>query len=212
MPLVQILSFAASRALLSDSSLAKPFLEYLKKAEGCLNVIHGFQAEDSTRLMIFIFWKSSQDCDNLSKRDDYPLHIYELPTSLPSSLDIKKINFNKNPMRAFDAPVTDISIIKVKDDCPLEEVERTIASLKALVIRWKVENGLSDSAYPTYFAWGEVIGVPDTYGVSTGWDSVEGHVEVIKWIGENPENLVDISSIIEADIKHVTVARSCAAR
>lgn len=60
-------------------------------------------------------------------------------------------------------------MIKVKDDCPKEEVELLFASLKVLI---EEEKNLSDNDYPTYFAWGKVIGAPDTYCCSTGWGSV----------------------------------------
>ncbi|KDR82913.1 hypothetical protein GALMADRAFT_238564 [Galerina marginata CBS 339.88] len=202
----EFLSFNASGGLLADPSLAEPTYQYLKKADGCLSVRYGFQVEE-TRLLIIITWETYGHYQRITEREDYAAFITALPTNLASSLQIEVVEFNGDTSEALASPVTDTSIVTVKEGQTEQDINTRFTLTNEMGVKLRVAEH-PDSKYPTLMVWGVVKDMPGSYIFLCGWDSIETHREYLKRSTEAdlaPELQAIFSGLIDLDVRHVSV-------
>ncbi|KAF8956994.1 hypothetical protein BDZ97DRAFT_1763276 [Flammula alnicola] len=195
MPLVEIVHFSASEALIARPTLGDSFVDYLKKVDGCLGVSRGFQLEDKSRVFLFITWKTNEHYEKMRQRAEYPSFMASLKP-LGSDIFIQHIDFDVDIANAFSAPITEITTIKAKEGHTQEEVNAVVSEIRA-------NQHLVKGGHPP-IAWGQVKQTPELYILIIGWDSVEAHFASHK---EPPIETITMKliGVCEPETKHVAL-------
>ncbi|KAF8158086.1 hypothetical protein B0H34DRAFT_440812 [Crassisporium funariophilum] len=196
MPVVEIISFHASEALIADPTLGHVGRDYLKKCEGCISLGRGFQSDDKTKVITVVVWESYGHYENMTKRDDYAGFLADFKCTLASGLLLQHVEFKSDPANAFHAPITEMSTFKVKEGHSQAELDGVIAEIAK-------NQHLAKGMYPP-LAWGEVKQTPGTYILFIGWDSVEADMNSVK-VAPNDALVAKLYEIADIDLKYVAL-------
>ncbi|KAF8889980.1 hypothetical protein CPB84DRAFT_1785076 [Gymnopilus junonius] len=112
MPAVEIASFTATKAFLSDVSTAvfDKAIDAVKEIDGCSSVYRGFQHDDKTRAYVLIVWGSYETYVNATKSEGLSVLKVE-SNKLGLSFDdisIQLVALDDDPSPLLDAPLTDL--------------------------------------------------------------------------------------------------------
>jgi len=166
-------------------------IDYLKTTKGYIGTHHAPQVEDNTKAYSFVQWQAYEDHKNVLDSPTYHVDVIEkvLPVVFPSNpppLKIVHVQFDKDPTKAFDAPVTEIVVLTLKP-----EYKDKKEQLKGLLTSFiAVADNVSLSA-----VWGQTREDEDLFVEIFGWESIEAHMEARK--SATPETRKVITTILE---------------
>ncbi|KAF6757413.1 hypothetical protein DFP72DRAFT_1044293 [Ephemerocybe angulata] len=170
---VEVASFQASDALLSDPSLVKGASDIISKAEGFKSAYSGFQTEDGKTVYIVLVWES-YDLHEKARAD--PIYA-ELGAQMkdtligpgPYSLEFTVM---KDFTISLEAPNTEITYYKIKEGKTKEELTSQFDNMNGIF----GSQGFTGAHPPA--AYGELIEMPGTFLAISGWDRAEDHAAV----------------------------------
>lgn len=179
MPVVEIVWWQASEALLADPEIIKPSLEYISKVDGCLGIYSGLAEEDNKTVYGFIVWETLEHHQALINHPEYPA-ILGLAPSVDGELKLHHVGFTKEFVPALTAPTTEILGITLKEGKTKEDLYKILGSLATKI---EAENKHGP------VTWGQTVEDPQKFWLTIGWDSVKAHMAIV---GE-PSILADVT-------------------
>ncbi|KAF8967025.1 hypothetical protein BDZ97DRAFT_561754 [Flammula alnicola] len=198
MPIVEIVWWSATDDFLADfDALFKSTVDHVSATNGCLRVYYGIEEEDRTNFWMVVVWQSHAHHQAMIDRPDYPVMVGRLqPFFRDGQLKMNHIEFNKETDAAFNAPVTAISFLTLKEGRTKEEADE---ALRALI---KVLDEGPGSFQPA--TWGETEEDAEKTILVVGWSSVQIHHEVVR---DNTTlysgRIAELKKITDIEIVHV---------
>ncbi|KDR82910.1 hypothetical protein GALMADRAFT_238558 [Galerina marginata CBS 339.88] len=200
MPVVEFVWWSASDEFLDDyDGLFKPTIDHVSKAEGCLRIFTGLQEQDRTSFWMVVVWESHELHQAMMDRPDYPAMVGRLkPFFRDGQIKMNHVEFNNETDAAFNAPLTSISFLTLKDGASLEDLDRLFRVLDNLV-------DPNHGGYPPG-AWGATHEDPRKVLYLTGWDSDQAHDSILQ-VENNSEKYLDPVSDLQrmADYQRLSI-------
>ncbi|KAF5360369.1 hypothetical protein D9756_004911 [Leucocoprinus leucothites] len=173
-PVLEILSFLASDALLQDETLTHPAFEQIRTWNGLERVYEGVSVdeEDPKRRWIIIQWTTYEDHKSLM--DDpvvYPKVIETLGKCFGGEVEMRHARFSDTTVMALSSPVTEVARIELKDTALKADFENGM------------RNFMDDAHHAPIakehapFVFGETLESPGSYFFVGGWDSKQAHID-----------------------------------
>ncbi|KAF8158085.1 hypothetical protein B0H34DRAFT_440813 [Crassisporium funariophilum] len=173
MPVVELVNFLASEALLANNDLTAEPMKAFGKVEGCLSVHFGPQVEDKKTAYMMVAWETLEHHIAFTKSAVYPELMKALGPAVGGPLDVKHVHYNEDTTNALQAAVTEITTVKLKEGKSFE------GDLKPIIDVISEKAPLAKGGNPPV-AFGEYVETPGVYSMLIGWDSLEAHGEVVK--------------------------------
>ncbi|KDR82912.1 hypothetical protein GALMADRAFT_57639 [Galerina marginata CBS 339.88] len=194
MPILEIGFFPASEALLANNEITQAELEFVAKSEGCISVYYGIDVDGNKTAFMGAIWESFDHYKKVVESPEFPATMEALKPAMAGPLTSLHVECEADPTSALEAPVTEITLAKLKDGKTHEE-------LKPLADAICDNAHLAKGAHPPV-AWGPFIQKPGEYGVAVGWDSVEDHIK----LADNPpydKFLPSLFEMADMTVNHV---------
>ncbi|PPQ78722.1 hypothetical protein CVT25_010725 [Psilocybe cyanescens] len=169
---VQITSWTASDAYLTNPSLLEPAISSFSKADGCICVYSGLSEEDETTIYLFIVWEISEPPKILV---DSPAYLRN--TGLLSCIKYDAfqtnhtVHFNNNVIPALTAPITEVTLLTLKEG-------KTKGHLNQILNSVSTNPEIADNKYGA-LTWGDVEGTPDKFYLLFGWENAKVLIDTL---------------------------------
>jgi len=194
MTVLEVACFDASEALLGDHELTRASLEALAKSDGCIKVYYGFDVDKGKKAFMAAIWESFDHYKKFTKSDGYPAVVESMKPAMAGPLQMQHVEVKTDPTTALEAPVTEITIVSLKEGRTFEEV-------RAMGEKVDANAHLAKGAHiPS--SWGPTFQDGQKIVVAAGWDSVEDHAALP---GTPPftQIFVDMAELADLTINHV---------
>jgi len=206
LPTVEIISFDSSKQYQDDP--AKTFgdlVELLKTAKGLISTYHAPQVEDNGKGYLVIQWKSYEDHKVIMDSPTYDVDVIAkllpvLASVSPPSLKMVHVEFDKDPTKAFESPVTEFVVVTMKPECKDKTGE-----LKDLLTSFIKD---LDTKIALAAAWGQAREDEDLFVAILGWESVEAHMAVRNSSTEETRKVTEsIRELATYTVNHTKLAK-----
>ncbi|KAJ3500153.1 hypothetical protein NMY22_g19356 [Coprinellus aureogranulatus] len=201
MPVVEIATFPASEAFIADPTLLNgPITNILAKADGFISAYVGLQVEDRKTAYLVVVWQSLEAHQKLIADPIYPELGAQLKPALAGAINIQHVEFAGDATVAFNAPVTEVAIAKLKEGKAKEDF---VAFIPTIVETSKAVPGIHGPG-----AYGEVIEEQRSFYLVLGWESVEAHKAVVSSGGPGKEVVAKFLDLVDMTVVHVKFTKT----
>ncbi|KAF6747881.1 hypothetical protein DFP72DRAFT_587873 [Ephemerocybe angulata] len=205
MPVIEITSFEASEALLVNPSLFSMVLDIVSTAEGFISAYGGLQVEDKKTAYLSLTWESMECYKRAVANPRYPEMATKLSAAIvgnPDTLDYNFVEFRKDHTPSFDAPVTELCTMQLREGRKAEELEAVLEPMHNVIAAARF-SGFHPP--PTY---GDFVGKSGLFLVTSGWDSAKDHPAARNnttkpWVDKIHET-VEVVSLVHVDFHKCT--------
>ncbi|KAH9944621.1 hypothetical protein B0H21DRAFT_746382 [Amylocystis lapponica] len=173
---VEIINVRATDAYRSNPvETILPAFQVFKDVPGNLKLYHGLQSGDPSSIFIVIVWDDLESHRRFQANPMYPIareHLGNVRVPDPSKAGVWHVNTTNDPFEAFAAPLTEVTIIKLKPGQSKTIVE---TDLDAIV---RAESELPQSWGLVNAFWGPTVEKEDVVIMFSGWTSHEAHQNI----------------------------------
>jgi len=169
-PVTELVFFTSSEAFRSDpASIINNVGGILGKSEGMISAYHGPEIEDPSQAYLVVLWETLEHHKALISSPSYPALMEGLKPAIGGPFEMLHAKFNKDPTKAFTAPVTEIAVLTATPGKPREEIGKLLDVISSQEPNSKV----------TLSTWGPVVEKEDVFILVVGWESLEAHKAVV---------------------------------
>ncbi|KXN88062.1 hypothetical protein AN958_07521 [Leucoagaricus sp. SymC.cos] len=182
-PVLEILSYLASDALLKDESLTHHAYEQIRNWKGLQHIYEGTSLNEPKRRYLIIVWDTYEDHKSLM--DDpvvYPQVLEKLGKCLGGEVEMRHASFTDNTIIALTSPVTEIVHLKLKEGSNKTDFEKHMADF----CRHALTAPIAKEHAP--FVIGEQRESPGEYFFLGGWTTKQVRVCFQAPVLVNPES------------------------
>jgi len=141
-------------------------LKIIAECDGVLSVHQGIDTDGKTGF-ITVESTSYKAYKNVAGTEKYNNVMEGLKTAMAGPWQTIHIESKTSPSAAFDAPITGVCELNLKDGYTPEQIAKVAERMDELVM------AAEGSRKPT--AYGEAVQKPGTWGAIAGWDSAEAY-------------------------------------